>query len=664
MKLLELQLLNFMPYGGEHRVLFPTDASRNVMVLFGDNMRGKTSFLNSIRWCLYGYALGRHRNKLDLAQMVNVDAVAKGDYRLHVWLRFEENGHEYDLRRSASLRDLVPRPRSENDYRVDVSMRRDGQVLRGDQIEHELNQLMPEQISRFFLFDGELLQEYEALLSDDQEQGKRIKEAIEQVLGVPALISGRDELRTLLRQAQNVQARENKHVEGLRAMAEQQLAMEAQSVAVAADIKRLKGKEDDTIAEVEKYDELLAATDAVQKAKASLDALKLQRSELLRREQQLGVDLQLAVRDAWKDVLQPRLDARMEDLRRVHERYQSGIENVGALKFQMSQLRSLLGTSTCSACGQPISEARRNEAGAQLGEIEGRLKAISTETSGLAVANEELGRLSRIRPTGAADRIRAIERDRSRVAVEQTSTESKISLVEAQVRGHDTAEIARVRALRDARQEALGRIRGSIRDQQERLDLLIAKQNELARVMSKNTAARSQRSNREVELYGALERIFTQGIDVLRNRVRNRVAELASEAFARLTTEHTYRGLQINDNYGLSILDRDRRPVSIRSAGAEQIVALSLIDGLNRTARKTGPIIMDTPLGRLDPKHRKAVLAAVPDMAEQVVLLVHEGEIDRGSGLEPLASRIGVAMEIERVSSSESRLVKLGAITQ
>jgi recombinational DNA repair ATPase RecF len=79
MKLLELQLLNFMPYGGEHRIAFPTDPSRNVMVLFGDNMRGKTSFLNAIRWGLFGYALGRHRNRLDLAQMINVDAVAQGD---------------------------------------------------------------------------------------------------------------------------------------------------------------------------------------------------------------------------------------------------------------------------------------------------------------------------------------------------------------------------------------------------------------------------------------------------------------------------------------------------------------------------------------------------------------------------------------------------------
>lgn len=664
MRLLELRLLNFMPYGGEHTVTFPAESSRNVMVVFGDNMRGKTSFLNAIRWALFGYALGRHKNRLDLAQMVNVDAAAKGDYRLQVGLRFEEDGHEFDLRRAASLRELVVTPRGERDFRVEVSMRKDGQVLRADQVEHELNQLMPEQISRFFLFDGELLQEYEALLSDDQEQGKRIKEAIEQVLGVPALVSGRDELRTLLRQAQTVQARENKHIESLRAMAEQQLATEREREVVSRDIEDLKKRELSTVEEIEQFDETLSATEAVQRAKAALDGLRSQQSDLRRRKTELGTDLLSALKEAWKDLLQPRLEARLTELVRLRERYQGAIEETGGTKVRIQQLRSLLDTSVCAVCSQPISDARRDEAGAQLGSLEATLESLSMNHSELLRVNDELTRLGKLRSTGATSRIRAIEREQRRIELELTTTENRIAELDAHVRGHDTAEIARVRSLRDARQQALGRIKLQLREQQDRLDQLTAKQNELAKLMSKSTAARSQRSNREVDLYGMLEKVFAQGVDVLRNRLRTRVAELASEAFARLTTEKTYKGLRINENYGLSIVDREGRSVSIRSAGAEQIVALSLIDGLNRTARKTGPIIMDTPLGRLDPKHRAAVLGAVPEMAEQVVLLVHEGEIDRDAGLEPLAARIGRAIEIERVSSSQSRFTDLRMVAQ
>ena len=50
---------------------------------------------------------------------------------------------------------------------------------------------MPEQISRFFLFDGELLQEYEDLLRDESAMGRQISDAIERILGLPVLTDSR-----------------------------------------------------------------------------------------------------------------------------------------------------------------------------------------------------------------------------------------------------------------------------------------------------------------------------------------------------------------------------------------------------------------------------------------------------------------------------------------
>ena len=65
---------------------------------------------------------------------------------------------------------------------------------------------------------------------------------------------------------------------------------------------------------------------------------------------------------------------------------------------------------------------------------------------------------------------------------------------------------------------------------------------------------------------------------------------------------------------------------------------------------------MDTPLGRLDPKHRTNVLKYLPKMADQVVLLVHEGEIDPSRDLAHFAERIGMRYQIKRISATESRI--------
>ncbi len=110
--------------------------------------------------------------------------------------------------------------------------------------------------------------------------------------------------------------------------------------------------------------------------------------------------------------------------------------------------------------------------------------------------------------------------------------------------------------------------------------------------------------------------------------------------------------------YGLTILDKDQREVTVRSAGAEQVVALSLIGALNRLAIKKGPVIMDTPFGRLDTKHRSNILRFVPTLAEQVVLLVHGGEIDRDRDLAQVAGRISREYRIDHPTSSRSEIVR------
>ena len=119
-----------------------------------------------------------------------------------------------------------------------------------------------------------------------------------------------------------------------------------------------------------------------------------------------------------------------------------------------------------------------------------------------------------------------------------------------------------------------------------------------------------------------------------------------------------FQGLKINNRYGLTIVDSAGRDVEQRSAGAEQIVALSLIDGLNKVADKDAPIVMDTPMGRLDLDHRANVLKHLTTMSNQVVLLVHDGELDPESGSKPINERIDSVYEIKRISDSESTIEK------
>ena len=65
------------------------------------------------------------------------------------------------------------------------------------------------------------------------------------------------------------------------------------------------------------------------------------------------------------------------------------------------------------------------------------------------------------------------------------------------------------------------------------------------------------------------------------------------------------------------------------SAGEKQIYAIAMLEALGRTSGRNLPIIIDTPLGRLDSKHRtKIVQNYFPTASHQVLILSTDTEID------------------------------------
>lgn len=654
MKLIRLTAENFMPYKGEMSLSFPLDAGRNVMIVFGDNMRGKTSLLNALRWVFYGRALGRHLREIPLHELHNKEAALEGSWTMEVRIQFEANGHRYDLARRATKRPMVAQPTRPEDFEVRVGMQKDGVALSGHLIDAEINRFVPEQVSRFFLFDGELLQEYETLLIEGSEQGKRIKEAIEQVLGVPTLIHGRDEAATLLRSAQKQQTKDVAHVAGLQNKAQLQASWQSKLETFETDLKTLRDKVSQTKAERSALDDELEKVDAVHLAKMRFDFLRKQQAEIVERQKSLTEERLVLLRDAWRDLLQPKLVVKQKLLTEEQRQIAEQMDRRSKLEGRALDLRRFLETALCPTCGQPMHESRRAEAGRELGEVELALRRMPSVQSELARVSACIQEISQLLRTGVGSRLRAIEADGRRLGVDLTRAENESEKLSEEIRGFDTAEIARKRTLRDGLLREEGQLERDITLVQKRIDDAKKELTIIAKSLQNVPQARAMRSTAMVEICSALERAFYESIERLRDNLRRHVEERATEAFRKLTTQKAYQRLEINNNYGLSIIDERGARVTVRSAGAEQIVALSLIDGLARTGRAAGPVVMDTPFGRLDLQHRDNILKYLPSTTSQLVLLVHSGEIRRKTDLAVIADRIGAAYEIREVNARHS----------
>jgi DNA sulfur modification protein DndD len=82
----------------------------------------------------------------------------------------------------------------------------------------------------------------------------------------------------------------------------------------------------------------------------------------------------------------------------------------------------------------------------------------------------------------------------------------------------------------------------------------------------------------------------------------------------------------------LTVHDLDKSPIDPArlSAGERQLLATSILWGLAKASGRALPVVIDTPLGRLDGSHRdRLVEHYFPNASHQVILLSTDEEIDR-----------------------------------
>jgi DNA sulfur modification protein DndD len=85
------------------------------------------------------------------------------------------------------------------------------------------------------------------------------------------------------------------------------------------------------------------------------------------------------------------------------------------------------------------------------------------------------------------------------------------------------------------------------------------------------------------------------------------------------------------------------------SAGEKQIYAIAILEALGKTSGRKLPIIIDTPLGRLDSHHRdKLIERYFPDASHQVIILSTDTEVDENYFTQgKFADSISHAFEIQ-----------------
>lgn len=656
-----LVIENFGPFKGTQTVDF-VDAD-GVTIIWGNNGRGKTTLLNIIRYALFGKYQNRRGVDVDLPSLANLEGKKDGKYDFKVVLKMLNDGIHYELTRQYVVRKGIINPQRNDDYEEHVFLKKEGAILSPDQREHELNLIMPSEVSRFFLFDGELLQEYEELLMEGTQTGATIKESIEQILGVPVLTNGAIDTNSALeeyRKEKNKIAQSNAQTQKI---ASQMSVLEAEKQEQAVELERLKGELTIELDTKAKLEDEAQQSEHVSSLLKSLDDLDATIEEKKASREAILTNIVVATGEAWKGLVSSRVELMLTAIESQLKDLEDRESAHKVASHFMKEMKAAAEKHHCHLCDQDIPDEK-------LEELIKRITDASSEYGGLSddeiKALQELrvrkSTLQSMKADSKKEILELLEAQLSTLEVEIDDAERQRKTVREELERHGDVEELSKGAKENVKQLAnclkkIDNLRDGIQLEKDKIkeveSALATLEDKLNKV---STDSETQITKRKVELCEAINRIFEEGIASYRDKLKDDVERDATELFVQISNDPDYTSLKINDNYGLYMVHSSGEIVPLRSAGFEHVVALSLIGALHKNAPLRGPIIMDSPFGRLDPTHKSNITKVLPKMSEQIVLLAYTHEIDEQTARDTLGPELKREYRLQRYTSFNTQI--------
>ena len=317
----------------------------------------------------------------------------------------------------------------------------------------------------------------------------------------------------------------------------------------------------------------------------------------------------------------------------------------------------------CQLCDQDVDE---HHVQALLDRINDYARGVSglngEEQATLQSLRIRRATLESMRASSKAEILSLLEAQLDKLEVEIDDNERQLKTVREELERHgDVEELANST---NAAVTALAQCLKKIENLKEGIQLTKNKIKEIESALSTletklnrvSTDIDLLRAGKKVSVCEQIHNIFEQGIAAYRDKLKADVERDATELFVGISNDPDYVRLKINDNYGLSMVHVSGELVPLRSAGFEHVVALSLIGALHKNAPLRGPIIMDSPFGRLDPDHKRNITKSLPNMSEQIVLLAYTHEIDEQQAREMLADTLRKEYRLTRYSSFHTEI--------
>lgn len=618
-----LTVCDFRVFSGTHKFdLAPRTkyGRQRPIILFGGlNGAGKTSVLTALKLALYGKGiLGSvsineyHEYLRSSVHKTPIRTINANYSAVELGFRYAQLGvlSHYIVKRDWSIE-------PNGKVKEGMLIYCDGKALDGlsyEQAQSFLNELIPIGVSELFFFDGEKIK---ALA--EETTGEALRSSIDKLLGLDIISRLDSDLSVLVRTraAKSTTAERQKKISTLESEFNElresirQKLDELQSAKITAEQASLN------VQQIQKQiDARGGAWSSTQERENArlIDLIdkKTSLEEQLREISGLLLPIAIVEKQALQalDVLKREKDAREKAslaslLKRRRKAFASTIEDLRVSKKALDIYDQVFSDVINKVHQKPHHDLSDS----QIASIQHRTEfVLPTEVKKAKSIAKELEGLEEAIDTIGLNISRAPDEEVLRPLHLDLSNETQ-SLGAANEKHSNISEEAHKLSLR-------------LNDVAKQLDILYA---EIASAQEKDRIYSSAENARE------LLKEFSQ-----RTSAR-KIQELEThfvESFSRLARKQDIDlSIKIDSSsYNVTLVDKTGSFVNKNelSAGEKQIYAIAILEALARTSGRSLPVIIDTPLGRLDSHHRRNLVEHYfPNASHQVLILSTDTEIDK-----------------------------------
>lgn len=180
MLLKRIKYHNFRPFIGDQEILLDVvDADKNVVVLLGDNTHGKSTFVLSFVWCLYGESRFNEKDSI-LNERIARELITGGTDTAFVEIEFEDDNTQYIIRRTQKFEKLSNGKLKNGTDEAEMAYTDINGVTRSipkSDIPSIIRTILPLDLSSYFFFEGE---------KDNEINKAELGDAVRTLLGLTA----------------------------------------------------------------------------------------------------------------------------------------------------------------------------------------------------------------------------------------------------------------------------------------------------------------------------------------------------------------------------------------------------------------------------------------------------------------------------------------------